>query len=605
MTSRISLSSCVVSIALASSAFAGTRYVDAALATGANDGSSWANAHQGAGGLQAALAASVAGDEVWVASGTYLPSTTGLRATAFQLINGVSIYGGFAGGEVSLAQRNWTLNVAILSGDLAGNDGSGIFTDNSYHVVNGAGTNSTAVLDGFRVRSGNANGAGTNQDRGGGILCVGGASPTIRRCTFQANRCTFGGGAGYINSSAPVFSDCTFDANVGGSFGGAFDMATSVTAQFDRCVFTGNSAARAGAIEIFGSSTVRVTNCLFRANTSTGTGGGGAIYVSGSAPLIRNCTILGNSATVAASGGILSSGATPSIANCIVMQNTGSGGSTGAAAQISPTTGLSVTYSIVPMGYAGTGNLTSVPTFETCSGHPYRLHPTSVGVDAGNNAGVPAGIVLDLALEPRFQEQAGVPNTGAGTAPIVDIGAYECSPDCNGNGVGDPCDVALGTSLDVNGNGVPDECECFGGVAPTTYCTAKLNSQFCLPAIGSSGFASASNLQPFSITAANVLNLKSGLLFYGYAAQAVPFQGGTLCVLSPIRRTPVQNSSGSASGTDCSGTFAFDFNAHIASGADPLIQNVGQQVRAQYWSRDPADPFTTSLTNALQFAVCQ
>jgi hypothetical protein len=32
---------------------------------------------------------------------------------------------------------------------------------------------------------------------------------------------------------------------------------------------------------------------------------------------------------------------------------------------------------------------------------------------------------------------------------------------------------------------------------------------------------------------------------------------------------------------------------------------VGQQVNAQYWSRDPQDPFTTNTTNAVQFAVCQ
>ncbi len=32
-------------------------------------------------------------------------------------------------------------------------------------------------------------------------------------------------------------------------------------------------------------------------------------------------------------------------------------------------------------------------------------------------------------------------------------------PDCNGNGIPDECDVALGTSPDSNGNGVPDECD--------------------------------------------------------------------------------------------------------------------------------------------------
>src|SRR6187399_242051 len=51
------------------SASAGTIYVNAALGSGANNGSSWADAYQGSGGLQSALAVSVAGDQIWVAQG--------------------------------------------------------------------------------------------------------------------------------------------------------------------------------------------------------------------------------------------------------------------------------------------------------------------------------------------------------------------------------------------------------------------------------------------------------------------------------------------------------------------------------------------------------
>src|SRR2546427_779713 len=80
----------------------------------------------------------------------------------------------------------------------------------------GSTGNGTGVVDGFTVRGGNASGTGGNTDRGGGILCVGGASPTIRSCVFVANRCTFGGGAGYINASSPSFTDVRFDTNVGG-----------------------------------------------------------------------------------------------------------------------------------------------------------------------------------------------------------------------------------------------------------------------------------------------------------------------------------------------------------------------------------------------------
>lgn len=585
---------------LSAAAFAGTLYVDVNRTTGAGNGASWADAYQGVDGLQNALAAAVAGDQIWVATGVYKPTTTTTRTIYFQLKNGVEVYGGFNGTESALAQRNLVTNVTTLSADLLGNDGSAAFGDNSYHVVHGAGTNATAVLDGFVVTGGNANLGASNQDRGGGILCLSGASPTIRNCTFSANRCTFGGGAGYINSSSPTFLDCVFDGNVGGSFGGAFDMATSVAATFNRCVFRNNTAARAGAIEIFGSSPVRVWNCLFYNNTSTGSGGGGAIFVSGSTPGIRNCTIVFNSATANATGGILGTGGT--VVNCVVFGNTGSGGSSGQAAQISPST-MNVTYTLTSTGFTGAGNVTATPLFDTCGPFPHRLTTNSPGVDAGSNAGVTATVTTDLANAPRFGDSVLVPNSGAGTAPIVDMGAFESS-DCNGNGVADWCDLQAGTSLDANSNGLPDDCECQGGAPPVVYCTAKINSAFCPPSISGTGFASLTSPAPFLIGATNILNQKQGLLFYGYGAAAVPFQGGFLCMTTPLRRTSVQTSGGSPSGNDCTGTFSFDFNAYLASGFDPLLV-VGQQVNAQFWSRDPQDIFTTNLTNALQFAICQ
>jgi hypothetical protein len=122
---------------------------------------------------------------------------------------------------------------------------------------------------------------------------------------------------------------------------------------------------------------------------------------------------------------------------------------------------------------------------------------------------------------------------------------------------------------------------------------------------GSLGFASTSNLEPFLITATKLINGKSGLLLYGTSSQAVAFQGGVLCVAAPIRRTALISSGGTPWGINCTGGFSFDFNAHIASGADPVLQVPGTQVYAQYWSRDPWGSFDASLTDALQFQVCQ
>jgi hypothetical protein len=144
-----------------------------------------------------------------------------------------------------------------------------------------------------------------------------------------------------------------------------------------------------------------------------------------------------------------------------------------------------------------------------------------------------------------------------------------------------------------------------GCPSPATYCTAKPNSQACTPVIGSSGQPSVSSAAPFDITASQVINKKSGLLFYGSQASGTAFQGGHLCVKLPITRTTVQSSGGSATGADCTGTFTYDFNARIQSGIDPaLIQ--GANVFAQYWYRDPQDPtgFGTGLSDGLSFQIC-
>jgi Tol biopolymer transport system component len=138
---------------------------------------------------------------------------------------------------------------------------------------------------------------------------------------------------------------------------------------------------------------------------------------------------------------------------------------------------------------------------------------------------------------------------------------------------------------------------------PTTYCLAGQNSLGCTPAIGSSGAPSASSSSPFDVFASSVLNQRAGLLFYGtHGPQLAPFLGGYLCVRAPTVRSLLQISDGSFTGTDCTGTFHFDFNAHVQSGVDPAL-TAGTDVWAQYWSRDAAAPSTTNLTDAIAFRV--
>jgi hypothetical protein len=139
---------------------------------------------------------------------------------------------------------------------------------------------------------------------------------------------------------------------------------------------------------------------------------------------------------------------------------------------------------------------------------------------------------------------------------------------------------------------------------PEIYCTAKTNSKGCQPAIGSNGVPSASSAGAFLITVQNVINNKLGYLLYGYALENNAFQGGVLCITSPILRTPVQSSAGNPPPDDCSGSFAIDFNDYIQGGNDPALV-AGADVFAEWWSRDPAlgTTYPVSLSNAIHFAI--
>lgn len=458
MNRRMCLS-CLAVVLSAGAVNAATLYVDANLTTGLNNGNSWADAYQGAGGLQTAILAANAGDEIWVARGRYVPSTTGDRNASFFPRTGIAVYGGFAGGETVVVQRNVSANVTILSGDLQGNSGSGVFTDDSFHVVYAAGAAHNGIIDGFTITHGNANGSSANDtDRGGGMIILTGANPTFRYCRVVQNRCVFGGGAGYVRTASPRFEDCVFESNFGASFGGGFDTFTGAICTWVRCSFIGNTAARASAVEAFGSCTANLINCVIRNNATNGANGGAILVASSSVANIVNCTIVNNTSAGATPGGIFSSGSTVSISNSILFGNT--------VAQI--TGPATATYSLIQGGFAGAGNISATPIFYNSAGGDLRLAANSPGIDAGDNTALPVGTVTDIRDFPRLVNDLTVPDTGVGSPPIVDMGAYErqeCRADVTGDGqinFGDlnvvlsnfGQNVAPGTNGDATGDGV-------------------------------------------------------------------------------------------------------------------------------------------------------
>jgi len=144
-----------------------------------------------------------------------------------------------------------------------------------------------------------------------------------------------------------------------------------------------------------------------------------------------------------------------------------------------------------------------------------------------------------------------------------------------------------------------------------TYCNPKPNSLGCTPAIGTTGLPSASAGSGFVVSATQVLNNKSGLLFYGTSGRGgAAFQGGTLCVSTPIKRTPAVTSGGNPPPNDCSGVLSIDMNAFAvgALGGTPLaaLSSVGTTIYCQWWGRDPGfvAPNNTTLSGGLEYVVC-
>ena len=140
----------------------------------------------------------------------------------------------------------------------------------------------------------------------------------------------------------------------------------------------------------------------------------------------------------------------------------------------------------------------------------------------------------------------------------------------------------------------------FTQAAPTTYCTAKVNSAGCVPQLATFGLPSETANSSFMVTGSDVLGLRPGTLAYGYSAASMPFQGGLLCIGAPVRLTTPFLSNGIAGG--CNGMYAMDFNAQIQSGLDAGL-TAGTEVFVQYLYRDRQSPSGFGLSNAASFFV--
>jgi hypothetical protein len=295
-----------------------TIYVDATMN---GDGSSWVNAYKY---LQDALAVATSGDEIRVTEGIYIPDRnlanhdgSGDRAASFYLKTGVGIYGGFPVGGGLWDERDPNAYQTILSGDLNGDDvGFTNNAENSFHVVRALGTDATAVLDGFIVTAGNANGSGI--DGYGGGMSSDLSSPVITTCVFKGNFTTRRGGAIHNKRSETVVTYCMFEGNSAVNAGGAIYNQNSFPT-IANCTFIDNSTVNyGGGIHNGSASNAMIINCTFTGNSAGNSGGGIGNDTSGST--VINCILWDNTAPNGSEVS-LQSGSSISISYCCLQDS--------------------------------------------------------------------------------------------------------------------------------------------------------------------------------------------------------------------------------------------------------------------------------------------
>jgi len=291
-------------------------YVNAT-ALGNNNGLSWANAFTD---LQNALSISVEGDEIWVAKGTYYATKSNNRDTSFLIRNGVNLYGGFFGNEVSISERNIINNVSILSGDIGIKNDN---TDNTKTIVKFENINDAVTFDAFRIEHGN-NMAQDNLNGGTGISFLNN-NAAINLTNVSVNNCR-----GYIKSGVYIFNskvtayNCTFSMNFSVGLAGAMYADSNSELNIIDSKFEQNSANLGAALDFQGKN-LKMDRCSIYRNTCFS---GNIINVGDSVEnfTLSNSLIVGN---LALSASVLSSSNTKQnavkIINTTIVDNNSSG----------------------------------------------------------------------------------------------------------------------------------------------------------------------------------------------------------------------------------------------------------------------------------------
>lgn len=243
-----------------------------------------------------------AGDQIWIAKGTYQVSAI------FNIPANFTVYGGFEGNETTIDERIKDINPWDFSNET-------IIDGNNATAIWGCTSNRTALIDGITFTKGTISGnsaglttrlgvvvrnckfientATSTTGQGGAILMNAGGE--IYNSYFYNNSAYLGGAVHIGGSGASIISGCLFENNkaiAGGNKQGGAIRSQSTLATIINSKFINNEAAGNGSAiytQVDTDKANKIINCLFYGNKTKS-----ALYLRGAA--VYNSTIVNNDA---------------------------------------------------------------------------------------------------------------------------------------------------------------------------------------------------------------------------------------------------------------------------------------------------------------------